>query len=831
MKILIVEDDIDSRILLERALPRQGYSIESAANGVQALQKAVLSPPDLIISDIMMPEMDGFELCRRIKADERLRTIPFVFYTSTYIDQKDERLAMALGASHFLIKPMKMEEFFDIISEVIEKNRAEHLPVLDQLPTEMTALDRMQVEVYARKLQEKVRELEKEHETLEGNKLLLSQTQQMAKVGGWEYDVEKGRIVWTDEVYRIYGLSPDEYDPNDTTQDIAFYQDRAVIENAFRRVVEFAEPYDFELKFRNAHGESLWVKTTGRAEVKNGKVVRVSGTIMDITDRKSAEEELARLYQQVKEEAEISGALVKIVNALNTSLSETELVRNVVTLAPSYLRFDRLVIFLYDESLKGFTLAGGYGLSHVDEGMLVSRIFRERDFPAMSSFLKGETVLIEKALGSDLLTKELVDTFEIGSILLAPIMIRGKVIGGIVGDCKSSETIKNRDVSLMKGLADGMAIALHNSRLYVESLERLMELSGKIETIKAMAMLDREILSTIDRVTILKAAVAMVSRIIPCERAAILFREGENYRVISEWGVGRFLDNVYSGKKSHFDALGMTSTSLFIPDVASDGTDCLYHREQNAIGIKSSLMVPLVAKGETIGLLDIGSTFHGRLAPEHLSAAVNIASQITVALENAMLYEDLQQLLVGTITSLAAAIDAKSPWTNGHSERVTQYAVEIGKELGLKDHDLEMLRLSALLHDVGKIGTYDIVLDKPGKLTEEEFALVKKHPKKGAEILAPIKQLIDVIPGVLHHHERYDGKGYPDGLKEEDIPLQARILCVADSFDAMTADRPYRTASGKDYAISEVKRWSGTQFDPNVVAVFLRVLDKRPKVF
>ncbi len=826
MKILIVEDDIDSRILLERTLPRQGYSIESAANGVEALQKAVLSPPDLIISDIMMPEMDGFELCRRIKADERLRTIPFVFYTSTYIDQKDERLAMALGASRFLIKPMKMEEFFDIISEVIEKNRAEHLPVLDQLPADMTALDRMQVEVYARKLQEKVRELEKEHETLEGNKLLLSQTQQIAKVGGWEYDVEKSRIVWTDEVYRIYGLSPDEYDPNDTAQDIAFYQDRAVIENAFRRVVEFAEPYDFELKFRNAHGESLWVKTTGRAEVKNGKVVRVSGTIMDITDRKSAEEELARLYQQVKEEAEISGALVKIVNALNTSLSETELVRNVVTLAPSYLRFDRLVIFLYDESLKGFTLAGGYGLSRVDEGMLVSRIFRERDFPAMSSFLKGETVLIEKALGSDLLTKELVDTFEIGSILLAPIMIRGKVIGGIVGDCKSSEAIKNRDVSLMKGLADGMAIALHNSRLYVESLERLMELSGKIETIKAMAMLDREILSTIDRVTILKAAVAMVSRIIPCERAAILFREGENYRVISEWGVGRFLDNVYSGKKSHFDALGMTSTSLFIPDVASDGTDCLYHREQNAIGIKSSLMVPLVTKGETIGLLDIGSTFHGRLAPEHLSAAVNIASQITVALENAMLYEDLQQLLVGTITSLAAAIDAKSPWTNGHSERVTRYAVEIGKELGLKDHDLEMLRLSALLHDVGKIGTYDIVLDKPGKLTEEEFALVKKHPKKGAEILAPIKQLIDVIPGVLHHHERYDGKGYPDGLKEEDIPLQARILCVADSFDAMTADRPYRTASGKDYAISEVKRWSGTQFDPKVVAVFLRVLDR-----
>lgn len=826
MKILIVEDDIDSRTLLERALPRQGYSVESAANGVQALEKAVLSPPDLIISDIMMPEMDGFELCRRIKADEQLRTIPFVFYTSTYTDLKAEELAMALGATRFLVKPMQMEKFFNAISEVIAKHRAEQLPVPDQLPAEMTELDRMQMEVYARKLFKKVQELEKEHETLEENKLLLSQTQQIAKVGGWEYDVEKGRIVWTDEVYRIYGLSPDEYDPNDIARDIAFYEDRAVIENALRRAVEFAEPYDLELKFRNAQGESLWIRTIGRTEVKNGKVVRVSSTIMDITDRKRAEEELARLYQQVKEEAEISGALVKIVNALNTSLSETELVRNVVTLAPGYLRLDRIAIFLYDESLKGFSLAGGYGLSPADEGMLVSRIFRESDFPSVSRFLKGETVLIEKAFESDFLTKELVDTFEIESILLAPIMIRGKVIGGIVGDRKSSEAIEQRDVSLMKGLADGMAIALQNSRLYIESLERLMELSSKIETIKMMALFDRKILSTIDRATILKAAVAMVSRIIPCERAAILFREGENFRVISEWGVGRFLDNVYSVKKSHFDVLGMTSTSLFIPDVASDGTDCLYHREQNAIGIRSSLMVPLVTKGETIGLLDIGSTFHGRLTPEHLSTAGNIASQITVALENARLYEDLQQLLVGTITSLAAAIDAKSHWTNGHSARVTKYAVELGKELGLNEHELERLRLAALLHDVGKIGTYDIVLDKPGKLTEEEFDLVKKHPRKGAEILAPIKQLIDVIPGVLHHHERYDGKGYPDGLKQEDIPLQARILCVADSYDAMTADRPYRMASGKDYAISELERGSGTQFDPELTGVFLKVLDR-----
>ena len=162
MKILIVEDDANSRVFLERALLSQGYTVESAANGVQALEKATLSPPDLIISDIMMPEMDGFELCRRVKTDERLHTIPFVFYTATYIEDKDEKLAMALGASRFLIKPMEPEKLFRTISGIIEEHRAGHLPVPDRFPAEMTESDRMQVEVYARKLDKKVRELEEE---------------------------------------------------------------------------------------------------------------------------------------------------------------------------------------------------------------------------------------------------------------------------------------------------------------------------------------------------------------------------------------------------------------------------------------------------------------------------------------------------------------------------------------------------------------------------------------------------------------------------------------------------------------------------------------------
>lgn len=187
-------------------------------------------------------------------------------------------------------------------------------------------------------------------------------------------------------------------------------------------------------------------------------------------------------------------------------------------------------------------------------------------------------------------------------------------------------------------------------------------------------------------------------------------------------------------------------------------------------------------------------------------------------------YKELQDLYHGIIHSFVNAIDAKSPWTKGHSERVTHYAVAIAKDLGIGERDIETLRIAALLHDIGKIGTYDAVLDKPGKLSPEEFVMIKQHPAKGEEILRPVQQLKHILPVIRHHHERIDGDGYPDGLKREDIPLFSRIIAIADSFDSMTSDRPYRPAPSREYAISEITRCSGTQFDPQAAGAFLRFI-------
>jgi len=184
------------------------------------------------------------------------------------------------------------------------------------------------------------------------------------------------------------------------------------------------------------------------------------------------------------------------------------------------------------------------------------------------------------------------------------------------------------------------------------------------------------------------------------------------------------------------------------------------------------------------------------------------------------------ELFINSIRALAAAIDAKDPYTRGHSERVARYSSLVAKEMDLSPEDVRRARLSALLHDVGKIGIDDRILRKPTALTEEEFEIMKSHPVKGAAIMEVIPQLRDVIPGMKHHHERWEGGGYPDGLAGEEIPLQARIVSVADTFDAMTTTRPYQRPMDVRFVFQRLRDLAGNRFDPAVVEALIRSYEK-----
>jgi len=179
-----------------------------------------------------------------------------------------------------------------------------------------------------------------------------------------------------------------------------------------------------------------------------------------------------------------------------------------------------------------------------------------------------------------------------------------------------------------------------------------------------------------------------------------------------------------------------------------------------------------------------------------------------------------RQLFVGTVKSLAAAIDGKDPYTRGHSERVSRFSIAIAQRLGLPEDEIEKIRISALLHDVGKIGIDDKILKKPASLTDDEFEIMKQHPQKGFKIMSHIPAMKEFLPGMYMHHEMIDGKGYPQGLKGDEIPLMARIVSVADTFDAMTTDRPYQKAMKFEDAVARIETFVGTRYDADVVAAF-----------
>ena len=237
--------------------------------------------------------------------------------------------------------------------------------------------------------------------------------------------------------------------------------------------------------------------------------------------------------------------------------------------------------------------------------------------------------------------------------------------------------------------------------------------------------------------------------------------------------------------------------------------------------ITAILCVPLKVKDEVIGVISVA---HGRSGKIFTSVEQkllsSLAGQAAVALENARLYQETKEMFLDIIEALAATIDAKDPYTHGHSRRVTQYGMVIAEAIGATPEFVETVKLAGLLHDVGKIGISESILRKGGSLTSEEYRTIMDHTTIGVKILGHIDALKHVVPAIKHHHERYGGGGYPEGLKGEDIPLAARILSIADTFDAMTTDRPYSKGLSHEEALMELSRNLGTHFDPELVKVF-----------
>lgn len=242
---------------------------------------------------------------------------------------------------------------------------------------------------------------------------------------------------------------------------------------------------------------------------------------------------------------------------------------------------------------------------------------------------------------------------------------------------------------------------------------------------------------------------------------------------------------------------------------------------------KSLICAPLMVKDEIIGTISVvNKTDDSQFAPDELEMLSTIAAQASIAIKNATLYEEQQHTYLTTIQALVSAIEASDSYTKGHSERVTRYCVEIGRRMNLSSDRMQILERAAVLHDIGKIGIDLSLLHKEGKLTPKDIRELQQHPDIGMKILEPIEFLHDVRTCIGQHHERYDGMGYPHRIGKDQLLIESRILSVADSFDAMTSDRPYRKALSLESAISELLDNAGTQFDPEIVYLFTKIIDE-----
>ena len=411
--------------------------------------------------------------------------------------------------------------------------------------------------------------------------------------------------------------------------------------------------------------------------------------------------------------------------------------------------------------------------------------------------------------------------FPTRDILAVPIRTRtGRVIGVIeLLNKRVHPGFTKADLGNLEAISGSVGTLLENARLLAETRLRNQQL-GLLNQVSHLVN------SSLDPAEVRRRTIEAATRLVDCAAGSLLLYDAESHELFFEVALGEKGVEVCKLrlKKSEGIAGWVVSHGkpVVIQDCKSDPRWSRRVDRRSRFETRDMICVPVKVKGKTIGAIQAINKKKGYFNKKDMELLVILADQVAVALENARLFERLHQTFFETSEALAEAIELRDAYTGGHTRRVTEYSLATGKELGFSEEDMELLRMAAILHDIGKLGVDDGVLRKPGRLNKREFEQMKKHPRLGAEILERVHYLKNVLPGIRSHHERVDGAGYPDGLKDSRIPLIAKIIAVADTYDAMTSDRPYRKGLGKRPAIREILDCTGTQFDKRVAEAFLR---------
>ena len=355
------------------------------------------------------------------------------------------------------------------------------------------------------------------------------------------------------------------------------------------------------------------------------------------------------------------------------------------------------------------------------------------------------------------------------------------------------------------------------------------QLDEQFRTIKNMSQIDKAILSSLEPDNIINTFLTGLEELLSSDVISVkIFDKEKPSKAVSYYSILKVPQE--RGKEiidfpwEQFSKDLSSSTPLLL-DRQEKIPESLY--PESTQELEFCYLIPVFLNGYLVSIISLGYSQKHSSMEKDLTKAQQLTDQMAIALANSSLVQDLDNLHWATVRALAKTVDAKSSWTAGHSERVCALAIDTALNLNLDHKAINNLRQGALLHDIGKVGIPNAILDKPDKLTDQEFDLIKNHPRLGEQILEPIKEYSHALPIVLQHHENYDGSGYPDGVAGKDIAYLARILAVADVFDAMTSDRPYRAGWPYEQVIRFISDKSGSKFDPDIAQVFIQTVENK----
>ncbi|MCC6544553.1 MAG: diguanylate cyclase [Nitrospirae bacterium] len=565
---------------------------------------------------------------------------------------------------------------------------------------------------------------------------------------------------------------------------------------------------------------------------------------------------------QSKKELEL---ILEITRSVSSSLDINEVLRTMVNRVGLYIDADRCSIILVDPQREHGYVVASHDVPDVNQ--LQIELIK---YPEIRKALEtGETVIINDISEDNIMmdVREIVNQADIKSLLVIPISYQSEIIGTlllkVVADkrvftaeeirfCQiiantSANAIKNAQLFeevKMQASTDGLTKLL-NHRAFLEMYQQEVIRSQRTQKGFSLIMIDIDNFKSANDVHGHYQGDRILREVAQC-----LKDNTRSIDTIGRYGGDEYIcllpdashdqgmlvaDRILSKVRERFqdDSLGV-SISLGLSTL-------FYHTDDQNMLIQFADQAMYLAKyrgGNQVFSFDctetrdlnlcnqkLFETFIAVKALKRFDNSQHIVSALEEQLGKMFSKDASPQSLFEIVTSLSSALDARDHYTNGHSERAIDYAREIARAINMSQTDQEELVYLCLLHDIGKIGIPDHILNKPGKLTPEEFEIMKRHAEIGEKIISPLEMLRRLKPLIRHHQEFYDGSGYPDGLSGEAIPLACRILAVVDTFDAMTTDRPYRKALSIETAVAELQRCSGSQFDPGIVEVFIRILE------